>query len=373
MEPKMKYLENTKKYTYNNDKGKSEIMRMELSKKKKGAKETAPVVTVKKGEIGYTDKYKYMGDQYDKTGRNIPKIEKKMEKRNFIIAEVRRMGNYKEVGAADTSVRMTLLEMVVKPTLLFNTETWVNVTNEEMKVINRNHYEVLKKVFEQGDHVPYYGILAETGYWPYSYVIIYKRLMFFHHLMHSDERRVARRIVRNQMNKEGEGGTNWYSSVKEWLDKLELENEVEELMEITKSSWKKVVKEKLGQVVEEEIMQKCEEMTKLRFISISSGHKTQEYVKTCKMEEVKSIMKMRLNMTKIRANFKGRENDLRCVACKLEDETTEHVIQCSEYKRLIGHSVEIESSVFQSMQSLEWVREACKVYERIEETKKWLA
>ena len=78
-------------------------------------------------------------------------------------------------------------------------------------------------------------------------------------------------------------------------------------------------------------------------------------------------------MTKIRANFKGRENDLRCVACKLEDETTEHVIQCSEYKRLIGHSVEIESSVFQSMQSLEWVREACKVYERIEETKKWLA
>ena len=112
-------------------------------------------------------------------------------------------------------------------------------------------------------------------------------------------------------------------------------------------------------------------MTKLRFTS--PGHETQEYIKICRMEEVKRIMKMRLNMTKIRANFKGRENDLRCGACKQEDETTEHVIQCPEYKRIIGHSVEIESSVFESMQNLEWVREASKVYERIEETKKWLS
>ena len=132
-----------------------------------------------------------------------------------------------------------------------------------------------------------------------------------------------------------------------------------------------MVKEKLGQVVKEEIEKKCKEMTKLRFTS--PGHETQEYIKICRMEEVKRITKMRLNMTKIRANFKGRENDLRCVACKQEDETTEHVIQCPEYKRIIGHSVEIESSVFESMQNLEWVREASKVYERIEETKKWLS
>ena len=62
--------------------------------------------------------------------------------------------------------------MVVKPTLLFNTETWINITKEEMKVVNQAHYEILKRVFEQRDSTPYYGILMETGYWPFSHVIL---------------------------------------------------------------------------------------------------------------------------------------------------------------------------------------------------------
>ena len=95
------------------------------------------------------------------------KIEKKMEKSKFIAGEIRRQGRYGRVGEKDTSTRLLLLEMVATPTLLVNTETWVNITNakDDMEVgkINLAHYEVLKRVFEQGDSTPYYGILVETG------------------------------------------------------------------------------------------------------------------------------------------------------------------------------------------------------------------
>ena len=171
------------------------------------------------------------------------------------------------------------------------------------------------------------------------------------------------------MNGRGGGDKNWYANVKEWLDKLEMRSKEEELMEINKSEWKKEAKEKLGQVVAEEVEMKIREMTKLRFIR---EHKTQEYINCCRMEEVKNIMRTRLNMINVRANFKGKGNDLLCVACKEEIETTEHVIQCAEYKRLTGHLIEVENTVDESMQSLKWVREASKVYERIEETRKWL-
>ena len=50
MEPKMNHLEKTKKYVYNNEKGKSEIMRIELTKKKSDNSRN-PVVKVKKGLI----------------------------------------------------------------------------------------------------------------------------------------------------------------------------------------------------------------------------------------------------------------------------------------------------------------------------------
>ena len=150
-----------------------------------------------------------------------------MEKASYVAAEVKREGSYKQVGKADTEMRLILMEVVVKPTLLFNTETWVNIRKEEMKRINRGHYLVLRKVFEQRENTPYYGILAETGYWPYSYVIVYKKLMYLHHLLHSDERKITRRIVVNQMH--GGSKKNWYCEVKYWLDKLDLEMEEREI------------------------------------------------------------------------------------------------------------------------------------------------
>ena len=61
---------------------------MNFSKKK--SKQERPEIAVKKRKIGYAERYKYMGDQYDRTGRNMCKIEKKMEKSKFIAGEIRR-------------------------------------------------------------------------------------------------------------------------------------------------------------------------------------------------------------------------------------------------------------------------------------------
>ena len=283
MEPKMKFLEETKKFEYNNDKGKTEIMEMVFSNRPVEQRER-PKVEVGKGEIGYTDTYKCLGDQYDVTGRNLSKIIKKMDKRQYIAAEVKRQGSYEKVGAADTGVRFLLLETVVKSTLLFNTETWVNITKQELKEIDQGHYQVLRKIFEQKKSTPYYGILMEIGHWPYSYVLVYKRLMYFHHLMHSDERRIARQIILNQMKGKGKGKT-WYGhGVKEWLIKLQMEKSEGEILEIKKSAWKKELKEKIGIMVKQEVEAEALKMTKLRF---TKSFVRQEYLNECRMEEVK--------------------------------------------------------------------------------------
>ena len=60
-----------------------------------------PVIKVKKGEIRYTESYKYLGDMYDIHGSNMRKRKKKMEKENFMAYDVKKGGDYKEVGKAD--------------------------------------------------------------------------------------------------------------------------------------------------------------------------------------------------------------------------------------------------------------------------------
>ena len=369
IEPKMKFLEETKKFAFNNEQGKTEIMEMNLGQKNATEKQK-PVIHVKKGVVGYTEKYKCLGDLYDRTGKNMSKIEKKMEKKKFIAAEVKRHGSYTNVGKADTSVRMLMMESLVKPTLLFNTETWINISDAEMKKINQGHYEVLRKVFEQKVSTPYYGILSETGYWPYSYVVIYKRLMYFHHLIHSDERRITRRMVINQINGAGKGET-WYKGVEKWLTKLQMEKRPEQIEKIKKSAWKKEVKRKMEKVVMEEVDEQRSKLKKLRFTD-AFGRK--EYVEKCQMGNVKEIMKLRLNMVELKANFKGKYGDVKCPACGEDDETTEHVIKCKEYKRITNHNVEInENEQFVDlMNDCTWLMKASRAYQQIEETRKWL-
>ena len=191
--------------------------------------------------------------------------------------------------------------------------------------------------------------------------------MHLHNLLHSDDRRVAKRIIVNQSNGEG-SKINWYTEVNHWLVKLDLKSEEEAIMETSKSAWKKVVKEKVEQAAREEVEGKFH-MTKLRHCGNAMR---KDYVKEGRMEEVKKIMKVRLNMTELKANFPGKYHDRTCPACGKNDETTEHVIQCDAYKKLVGHELRIDKDIKEHMNNTEWLKEAIKVYELIEETRQWI-
>jgi hypothetical protein len=357
-EAKLGFLEETKKYTYNNKKGKSEVLSMRFGDKE----ETRPTIKVGKGEIGETDQYKYLGDTYDEEGSNMGKINKKMEKSNYMVSEIKRTGSYGEVGDADTEVRILLLQSVVKPTLLHSTETWINIKRQEWIKLSSDHYNILRRTFEQKQNTPYWGIIAETGIWPYKYEVIYKRLMFYHNLIHSDDTRVARKILLNQMN--SSDTHTWYAGVITSMHEISIETNVEEVELSSKSVWKAKVKNQILEKIQTEIEEKTSTMSKLRFVE---QFEKKEYIKQCNMSVVKRIMKMRLNMTEVKRNFRGKYNDMLCPACGIEEETTEHVILCTEYKRLIQHDI----NTF-DMNNLQWQIEASQIYERIEETRQWL-
>ena len=164
------------------------------------------------------------------------------------------------------------------------------------------------------------------------------------------------------MNGEGKGKPWFNHGVEEWLVKFGMPVEEEEVLKIKKSSWKKNLKSRIEEIVAEEMKQHQENMTKLRF---TRNFKRQEYVQTCSMAKVKKIMNLRLNMTELKANFRGKYDDNLCPACGIEEETTEHVISCPEYQELTGHSLNTTNCLEESMNSVKWLEEACEVYERL--------
>ena len=157
-------------------------------------------------------------------------------------------------GDADTEMRLISLQSVVKSTLLHSTEVWINIKREEWMQLSSEHYNILRKTFEQKQNTPYWGIIAETGIWPYMYEVIYKRLMFFHNLIHLDKTCVTRRILMNQMD--SIKTHTWYAGFIISSREIGLETNREEVELSSKKVWRAKVKELIHAKIQTEIEKK---------------------------------------------------------------------------------------------------------------------
>ena len=78
--------------------------------------------------------------------------------------------------------------------------------------------------------------------------IAYKRLMIYQHLLTSEDKRLAKRVLRNQMT--NHKGRCWYSEIVGIMEKHEIKNISTNVMEgMTKSKWKKMIKDKMKRIV----------------------------------------------------------------------------------------------------------------------------
>merc|ERR1712062_647426 len=78
-----------------------------------------------------------------------------MEKSKYMAYEVKRMGSPKRVGKAASEVRLFLSEMIVKPTLLSNVESWCKVGKIEEDLWRKSQYEIIRVQMEQKKGTPY--------------------------------------------------------------------------------------------------------------------------------------------------------------------------------------------------------------------------
>ena len=343
---KMNTLETTKKYKYNTKKGKTEWMMIRNNKRKN--EEIDLELKVRSGRIGRTTQYKYVGDMYDEKGTNMSKIKYKEDNIDIMISNVKKESSEKKIGKAALTVRLMLVEVVITPTVLSSTETWHNITKQEEQQINKIHHKILTKTLHLPRTTPYLGIVSELNIFPFMDNIWYKKFMWYHRLMNSGEERQARKKLREQM----EDKDNWYSELKHYADTNGINIDQDHIMEVSYYQYKCHVKEKIRKKIVRKLSEEKKNKTKLRWISPG---KVQEYTKQCSIREASSIMKVRLHMARVKANYGGGF----CRKCEMVEETTEHVLQCET-----DGEIQFESEL---VEDVGWLRRINRVFKQFEE------
>ena len=189
---------------------------------------------------------------------------------------------------------------------------------------------ILRRLLKVPQTTPYLGILQETGVWTVDLHLKYKRIMLYHNIIQSDEKaRFAKRVLMEEESQPFNGC--WMEQVKKDVDSVSLT--LNKIKKELKSTIKKAVKESINKEMGE--MLKTHETKKMRTV-MQTEYKRKEYMTgNFSGNEVSEILKLKLHMVKMKANYRDMNEEHVCRLCRKEEETTEHIFyRCSMMKRI---------------------------------------
>ena len=355
IEGSLQQMEIQKKFSFNKEK--SEMMMMSFTKKKRS--EQPITVRVRQGEIKHVvNSYsclrnkasiKYLGDIISDKGDSQKKIEHKSKKVNHMVQTIKKYGSEYQVGKLAMCTRLKLLEIIAMPSILYGMETWNIKTQKEHREIEKIQKRLLTGILEVETTTSYWGMISETGLWPILRQIHYKKLMFLHHILNSEDERLAKKVMVNQFNKTHIN--SWYISLNEEIKQYDINIAPTEIYTYKKSSWKKHVKAKIHEWIEQHIRKKTDTETKLRTLKHSKFER-QKYFSETSVGECRQILRMRLHMVKAKMNYKGSFENLICEACKEDVETTEHMLNCKKFREVFSYKGKIDDIISGEIKAL---------------------
>ena len=214
-------------------------------------------------------------------------------------------------------------------TLLSNSEAWVNLNKADVEKLARIDEQFLRKIFSSPISTPKVLLYTEAGATPIRFILMSRRLNFVWYILHEDEDSLIRRFFDAMCSNPIKG--DWATTVKEDLKQLNMDMNIDDIYSMPKHVFKKMVKDKVKHAAVQYL--NGIKMTKskakdLKYDSLS----LQEYLSSkCKMniEEKQFIFHARSRMLNLKSNFKQGVSDISCSACKIEEESQRHLLQCT--------------------------------------------
>ena len=116
-----------------------------------------------------------------------------MSRSGYMVSEIKIMGDKIKVRRHDGRIHKMLYEKVVLPTITYNIESTTNMTNKEMEEMIQG--KMLRKIYNVPSSTPYWGLLIEMDMKPIYYIIHSKRLMLYHNIINTKNKRLSKDII----------------------------------------------------------------------------------------------------------------------------------------------------------------------------------
>ena len=285
-----------------------------------------PVLRAHLTEIQVALEEKYVGDIISCDGKHSKNIAARRLKGIGICNEITAILNALFLGPYHFEIAMLFRQVMLHSVLLFNSETWLRLTKENVKKLESVDEMLLRKILSTPISTPKIALYLETGSVPIRFLLKKKRIMFLHHILTRNEEALIRRVLTAQMNKPVKG--DWCVVVREDMDSLGLQNiSFNDIGRMGKDQLKMLLNEEVDKCSFEELNSGKQKLSKIAGI-VYNKLEIQSYLTDPELSiKLKQLtFKWRTRMVGVGWNFGQKEL---CPLCFSSDNTHEHLLYCS--------------------------------------------
>ena len=307
---------------------------------------------------------KYLGDIIQESGSKILLIEDRIKKGNAVIVNCFALCNQLMMGIQLINVALVLYKSVLIPTLFYNSQSWRNITISNYKSFQTTQLKFLKRIMMAARSTPNSFVFLEFGELPAEHIIHARQLSFLHHIHTLDDNDPVKKMYLEQQKLIFE--KNWANDMKEVITKYNLHREVERIVSFSKEKWKKLIKNAIEKVAFSQLTVESRSMTKTSTL-IYEYFNPQPYLFYYPYKTACTIFKLRSKSFNCKVNQASAHNNLICRACKEEEESQDHIINCPVIRK---NGINLNSNDINDINILknkEHISKICQRYEEFEQ------
>ena len=272
-----------------------------------------------------TQKQKYLGFILSSKGDNMDNMNEMKDKSVWIMNKI--LDKLKTLNLLKYyfECAMIFFNTILRTSILYASETYYNLKENEMRTLERIEEQFLRKIFKTTKACPISQLYLEAGQYPARFEIFRRRLLFFKSILNEKPDNLIYRFVQMQLEKPIKG--DWASSCLKSLEYLEITPSIADIMEMSKEQFRKILKKSIAEKALQYLINKRgSKGQEIEYSRLKMAEYLLPQDENISILDQQYIFSMRNRMVQIGQNFPEKENENLCICG--ETEKMKHIHDC---------------------------------------------
>ena len=153
---------------------------------------------VHEGDINQKDHETYLGDVLCSSGSNNRNIQNRTNRGVGAVSEIISTLSQVSLGHFHFEMALIFRDSSLISKLVYSSEVWYNITNNQYTKLEEIDEMFMRKIFNLPRSAPRVSLYSECGKIPVRYIIKTRRLLYYWHILHLEEKELVHKFYHGQ-------------------------------------------------------------------------------------------------------------------------------------------------------------------------------